>query len=149
MNIVKKKILEAQTNADIAALYMLEAEATEKFDDETLGKYYANILELALENLTDALESGKTFDMQNAQDLSTLRALYEYAIEHYSMQKYEDASALFEILSGLSNDNDFSSAMDIHIEATKSKKSLEDFLDNVCDVDAVVKKGTFYLSEFK
>ncbi len=149
MNIVKKKILEAQTSGDIAALYMLEAEATEKFDDETLSKYYANILELALENLTDALESGKTFDMQNAQDFSTLRALYEYAIEHYSMNKYEDASALFEILSGLSNDNDFSSSMDMHVAATKAKRNIEDFIDNGCDVEAVVKKGTFYLSEFK
>ena len=108
---LKAKVLEAQKNADIASLYILEADAHENFDEETLQGFYANILDMALENLTNALESARKMDINEVQDFATLRALYEYAIEHYSAGDIADASALFEVLSGLSNDKAFSDAL--------------------------------------
>ena len=111
---LKEKILKAQEAADIAGLYVLENEANELFDEQTLVAYYANILELALENLTDALGSARKMDMTDVRDFATLRALYEYAIEHYSAGKASDAAALFEILAGLSNDEGFSNARGQH-----------------------------------
>jgi len=145
---LKTKILEAQKAADIASLYVLEQEAHKIFDEETLHGYYANILDLALEKLTDTLESHRTMDMNEVQDFATLRALYEYAMEHYSVGKASDAAALFEVLSGLSNDQKFSDAMKIHQAAASENLPLDDFLEKIADLQATERAGTFYVSRF-
>jgi len=145
---LKDKILEAQKNADIASLYVLEQDVHEKLDEETIGGFYANILDLALERLTDALEAPRKMDINEVQDFATIRALYEYAIEHYSAGQIADASALFEVLGGLTNDKKFSDALKLHTAASKENLSLDDFIDNIADVEATQKAGTFYISEF-
>ena len=146
---LKNKILKAQESADIASLYVLEQEAHEVFDEETLHGFYANILDLALEKLTDTLEAHKKMDMNEVQDFATVRALYEYAIEHYSAGKLSDASALFEVLSGITNDEKFSNALKFHWMASAENISLDDFLEKIADVDATHIARTFYLSEFQ
>lgn len=148
MNKLKEKILKAQETGDIASLYVLEQEAHELFDEETLSGYYANILELALENLTNALEAPRKMNIDEVQDFATLRALYEYAIEHYSAGKPEDAAALFEVLAGLSDDEAFKEAMKMHEKALKAKLTLDDFIEKVADIEATQEKGTFYISAF-
>ena len=145
---LKEKVLKGVDSGDIAALYILEAEAQELFDEQTLIAYYSNILELALENLTNGLEVMKRFDMGDVQDFSTLRALYEYAMEHYAQNQLHDAAALFEILSGLSSDEKFSSAMRVHMQATRAKMSLDDFLEQVADLEATQHFGSFYIASF-
>ena len=122
----------------------LENEASELFDEQTLVAYYANVLELALENLTDALGSARKMDMTDVRDFATLRALYEYAIEHYSAGKASDAAALFEILAGLSNDEGFSNAMRRHWHCAEHIRDLDD----AADLDATQRNGTFYISAF-
>ncbi|WP_434636393.1 hypothetical protein MLC35_07325 [Sulfurimonas sp. NW7] len=146
---LKEKILKAQQNGDIAALYVLEQQAHESFDEETLQGFYANILDLALEKLTETLEAHRAMDMNEVQDFATLRALYEYAIEHYSAGKTNDAAALFEVLSGLSNDEKFSNALKLHWIAAEEKISFDDFLDRIADLEATQRAGTFYISEFQ
>ncbi len=148
-DVLKQKILQAQAEGDIAALYVLEHEAHECFDERTLHAYYANILDLALERLTDVLSAPRTMDFDEVQDVATIRALYEYAIEHYSAAKLHDASALFEVLSGISSSEAFSEAMQQHVNAANSSMSLDDFLETVADVDATQQSGTFYISRFK
>ena len=145
---LKAKVLKAHEETDIASLYILEQEAHELFDEETLQGFYANILDMALENLTNTLEAHRKMDMGEVQDFATLRALYEYAIEHYSAGDIQDASALFEVLSGLSNDTKFSSALKFHTIASKEKLTLDDFIQNIADIDATQNAGTFYISEF-
>jgi hypothetical protein len=146
---LKEKVLKAQQDGDIAALYVLEQQAHDTFNEETLQGFYANILDLALERLTQTLEQHIKMDMNEVQDFATLRALYEYAIEHYSAGELNDAAALFEVLSGLSNDEKFSSAMKLHWIAAQEKISLDDFIDRIADIDATQRNGTFYISEFK
>lgn len=145
---LKTKVLESQQNSDIASLYVMEQEAHEVFDEDTLHGFYANILDLALEKLTDTLEAHRVMDMNEVQDFATIRALYEYAIEHYSAGQIKDASALFEVLSGLSNDDKFSSALKFHWIASKENLSLDDFISNIADIDATESAGTFYISCF-
>jgi hypothetical protein len=146
---LKQKIFKAQSEGDIASLYVLEQEAHESFDEEMLHAYYANILDLALERLTDALEGPRKMDFNEVQDFATIRALYEYAIEHYSAQKLSDASALFEVLSGISNSQEFGAAMKIHVKAANASVSLDDFIQKIADVDATQECGTFYISKFQ
>lgn len=145
---LKAEVLKAQQNSDIASLYILEQRAHDIFDEDTIQGFYANILDLALERLTDTLEAHRVMDMNEVQDFATLRALYEYAIEHYSAGKTSDASALFEVLSGLSNDKEFSSALKFHWIASKENISLDDFISNIADIEATQDAGTFYISRF-
>jgi len=146
---LKEKVLKAQQEGSIAGLYVLEAQAQDAFDEQELVAYYANILDLALENLTDALESARQMDISEVEDFATLRALYEYAMEHYSAGKKTDASALFEILSGLSSDKTFSNAMKMHQAGADSGMSIEAFIEKIGDVDATHLAGNFYISDFK
>jgi len=145
---LKTKVLKAQQESDIASLYVLEQEAHEVFDEATIQGFYANILDLALEKLTDTLESHRKMDMTEVQDFATVRALYEYAMEHYSAGEPKDAAALFEVLSGLSNDKKFSKAMQLHWIAAAEKMSLDDFMSKIADMDMTQTKGTFYISVF-
>ena len=145
---LKAKVLEAQTASDIASLYMLESQAHELFDEDTLQGFYANILDMALERLTNTLEAHRRMDMNEVQDFATVRALYEYGMEHYSAGAISDASALFEVLSGLSNDDKFSDALKFHWIASKENISLDDFMSKIADIDATQNAGTFYISVF-
>ncbi|MBV5348787.1 MAG: hypothetical protein Q8R58_01330 [Sulfuricurvum sp.] len=149
MNELKEKIHQAQSEGDIASLYVLEAQAHEMFDDDTLMAYYANILDLALERLTNALENLERLDMNEVQDFATLRALYEYAVEHYSAGSATDASALFEVIGGLSEDESFNEAMKIHRSACDTKIPFDDFIEEYVDMNAVQESGKFYISFFK
>ena len=146
---LKAKILKAQEAADIAGLYVLESEANERFDEQTLIAYYANILELALENLTDALGTARKMQMADVKDFATLRALYEYAVEHYSAGKTYDAAALFEILAGLTDDARFSNAMNRHRECAERLQDFDRFLEEAADLDETQRNGTFFISAFK
>ncbi len=146
---LKQQILELFKEGDIATLYSLEAQAHEVFDEETLHGYYANILDLALERLTDILESHTQLDMSNVQDFATLRALYEYGIEHYSAEDTTSAAALFEVLSGISNDTSFSNALSIHQKAAQQGIPLDTFLELYADITKTQESGSFYINHFK
>jgi len=145
---LKEKIYKAQSEGDIASLYVLEAQAHEKFDEDTLMAYYANILDVALERLTNALENLERLDINEVQDFATLRALYEYAIEHYSAGSVTDASALFEVLGGLSDDEPFSTAMKIHRAACDAVIPFDDFIEQYVDMKGTQDSGKFYISVF-
>ncbi|RUM63854.1 MAG: hypothetical protein DSZ04_03860 [Sulfurimonas sp.] len=145
---LKTKVLKAQQESDIASLYVLEQKAHEVFDEDTIAGFYASILDLALEKLTDTLESHRKMDMSEVQDFATVRALYEYAMEHYSAGEPKDASALFEVLSGLTNDKNFAKALKFHWIASAAKMSLDDFMSKIADIDMTQTKGTFYISAF-
>ncbi len=149
MQELKDKIFQAQSEGDIASLYVLEAQAHETFDEDTLMAFYANILDLALERMTNALENLEKLDMNEVQDFATLRALYEYAIEHYSAGSAHDASALFEVIGGISNDEPFSEAMSVHRAACDAKIPFDDFIDEYVDMNATQNGGKFYISFFK
>lgn len=149
MDELKAKVYKAQSEGDIASLYVLEAQAHEIFDEDTLMAFYANILDLALERMTNALENMERLDMNEVQDFATLRALYEYAIEHYSAGSAHDASALFEVIGGLSKDEPFNAAMKIHQAACDAKIPFDDFIEEYVDMNATQNGGKFYISYFK
>jgi len=148
MDKLEKRILKAQNEADIATLYVLEKDIAEVFDEERLQVFYANILDLALERLTDILESHRKIDFSDVQDFATIRALYEYALEHYTGGELSDAAALFEVLSGISSDEKFSLSLKIHAICAQEKMNFDDFLSNIADLDVTQRNQTFYISAF-
>jgi len=145
---LKERVLKAQSESAIASLYVLEQEAHEVFDEATLQGFYANILDLALERLTDTLQAHRKMDMSEVQDFATTRALYEYAMEHYSAGQISDASALFEVLSGMTNDDKFSWSLKLHWLAAAENIKLDDFMSKMADIQVTQGNGTFYISGF-
>jgi hypothetical protein len=145
---LKQEILQAVSEGDIAKLYMMEQKANDIFNENEVSGYYKNILDLALERLTDILEAKRKANMQDVQDFSTIRALYEYAMEHYHAGKKTDAAALFEILSGISDDETFSKSLKVHTASARKGISLDDFLEKYADLDATQRSGNFYICEF-
>lgn len=145
---LKAKALQAQSKGDIASLYVLEQRAQESFDEDTLSDFYTQILDIALERLTETLESHRKMDLSEVQDFATARALYEYAMEHYSAMQISDAAALFEVLSGITADESFSRSLKFHWVAAAEGLSLDDFLYKIADLEETQKRGTFYISAF-
>jgi len=145
---LKKDILEFVSKGEIAKLYMQEQKAQDLLDENELIGYYKNILDLALERLTDILESHKKVSLNEVDDFATIRALYEYAMEHYHAGKLNDASALFEVIGGIVDDEKFSKAMKIHTKATQNKIDLDTFLDEYADMEMVQKNGNFYIGDW-
>jgi hypothetical protein len=148
MNDIKAEVYKAQEEGDIAKLYMLEQRAQDELTENEVMRYYSNILELALERLTEVLEKAIKLDVNDVQDFATLRALYEYAVEHYSAGSVHDASALFEILSELSNSKEFGDAMKIHQKSADAKISIDEFINEIADIEKTQNNGTFYVSAF-
>jgi uncharacterized protein YfkK (UPF0435 family) len=145
---LKQKILEAMQKGDIASLYMLEQEAYDTLKEEELIGYYKNILDLALEKLTDTLEAKTQLDMTDVQNFATIRALYEYAMEHYHAGKINDAAALFEVLSGITTDKAFTKAMHYHTCIAQNNIDLDTFLEQYADMSLVEQNGNFYIADF-
>ncbi len=146
MDELKDKIKKAQEEGSIASLFTLESRVLDCRCDELVADYYAMVLDIAMENLTDALENIKVFDMSNVEDFATLKALYEYALEHFSEKNYQDGSALFEMIGGMCDDESFKESMKAHKIACDRELDIDDFLSNYADIDLVDK---FYINQFK
>jgi len=144
---VREKSIEAVHEGDLKALYELVETHHAELTDEIEQGLYGNILDLALELLTNTLEIEAKLSLEKTQEKYTLRALYEYAISHYSAGQFLDAKALFEVLEGTAKEEKFVNAMKIHALACGEKIDIDDFLDNYCEVKE--KMDDFYIKEFK
>ena len=144
---VREKSIEAVHNGDIKALYELVETHHEELNDDIEQGLYGNILELSLELLTNALESQSKLSLKDEQQKYTLRALYEYAISHYSSKHFADAKALFEVLEGTAEEKDFIESMQIHAAAAAQEIDIDSFIDDFCIVNE--KLDDFYIKSFQ
>lgn len=144
---VREKSIEAVHNGDIKALYTLVETHHEELNDDIEQGLYGNILELSLELLTNALESKSKLSLKDEQQRYTLRALYEYAISHYSSQHFSDAKALFEVLEGTAKEKNFIDSMKIHAAAAANEIDIDSFIDDFCIVNE--KLDDFYIKDFQ
>ncbi|PHR57860.1 MAG: hypothetical protein COA44_05150 [Arcobacter sp.] len=144
---IREKSIEAVHNGDIKALYALVETHNDELNDDIEQGLYGNILELALELLTNALESKDKLSLKDEQQRYTLRALYEYAISHYSSKHFYDAKALFEVLEGTAKEKNFIDSMKIHAAAAGKEIDIDSFIDDFCIVNE--KLDDFYIKEFQ
>lgn len=144
---IREKSIEAVHHGDIKGLYALLEENHSELNDEIEQGLYGNILEIALELLTNALESKSKLSLEDDQQRYTLRALYEYAISHYSAERFEEAKALFEVLEGTAEQDEFINSMKIHAAAAASHIDIDTFIDTYTELND--KLDDFYIKEFK
>lgn len=131
---------------DVLDTYLL----IEKGSDELINKLYENILELALDKLSHKLQNRETCSLDNDEEHITLRAIYEYAIEHYSTDRLSEASELFLMLSILTENRTFTGAMQIHLVATLKGINFDKFLDDFVDMDMMDNSDeSYFLLYFK
>ena len=143
---IRERSIEAVHNGDIKALYDLIETHHKELNDDIEQGLYGNILELSLELLTNALETKVKLSLKDEQQKYTLRALYEYAISHYSSKRFADAKALFEVLEGTAEEKNFIESMEIHAASAGSEIEIDDFIDEYCVVNE--KMDDFYIKEF-
>jgi hypothetical protein len=149
---LQKRETEALEEQNILKLYdVLDTYLLlEKGSDEQINRLYENILELALDKLSYKLQSRETCSLDNDEEHITLRAIYEYAIEHYSSGKLHEASELFLMLSILTENRTFIGAMQIHLVATLKNISFDDFLDEFVDIDMMDEQNeSFFMLYFR
>ncbi len=144
---IRERSIEAVHHGDIKALYEIVETHHDALNEDLEQGLYGNILELALELLTNALESQAKLSLENEQEYFTLRALYEYAISHYTSKRYEDTKALFEVLEGTALEDEFIESMQIHASAAALHIDIDSFIDDYCEVND--KLDDFYIKSFK
>ena len=142
---------EAKRDRDIIRLYdVLDTLiALEKSDKSRINSIYNLILEIALNSLHSKLESESLFDLDNEYDHYTLRAIYEYGIDHYSHSRFDEAKEIFILLSIVNENPVFKGAMQIHLVAILKKIPFNEFLEKFVDMEAMESKNeSFFILYF-
>ena len=83
------------------------------------------------------LSTGKSFDMNDTEDIATARAIYEHGIQRYSENDKKGAKEIFLVLNYTIDHADLKDAMMVHAAAVMAGKSFEDFIENLVDVEGV------------
>jgi len=118
--------------------------------EERINNIYQNILEVALENLAGKLEQKNLFALDNEEELYTLRALYEYAINHYSNNDFKGASELFFMLNVLVEDSTIRFSMQLHAIGAAEHISFDEFVEKFIDLDALKDdEGAIFMDRYK
>ena len=152
---VTQKLNELEENAlntqKLTDLYeVLDLLSGTESDESRVNNIYQNILEIALELFASKLESKETLNLNDEEELYTLRALYEYAINHYSNNDFKGASELFLMLSILTDDATLIFSMQLHAISSAENIKFEDFVDRFIDLEALQNdEGAIFMDRFK
>jgi len=151
----EQKLNELEANAfkseQLTNLYeVLDILSGTDSNEERINKIYQSILEIALEHLANKLEAKETFKLEDENELYTLRALYEYAINHYSNNDYKGASELFLMLSILTEEPSIKFTMQLHAVASAEHLKFEDFVDTYIDIETLQNdENAIFMDRFK
>jgi hypothetical protein len=147
---LERRESEALESGDIIQLYdvldsymMIDAGS-----EEQISRLYEMILDKALDRLAGKLESGDLCNLDDQSEETTLRALYEYAIENYSSGRYHEASELFMMLSILTDEPTFKGAMQIHLVATLKEIDFDEFLNSFVDIEMINSSESHFMLYF-
>ncbi len=137
---------------DVAAMYeVLDTAVMLDLPAERLNRIYTEILQTVFDRLAEKLTSESFFDLSDRQDLYTLRGIYEHGIERYSENDFKGAKEIFLIIHHTADDERLSEAMMPHIAAAASRMPLDDFIDELVDVENPNESETygFFLTNFR
>ncbi len=137
---------------DVAAMYeVLDTAVMLDLSAERLNRLYTEILQTVFDRLAEKLTAESFFDVAKREDLFTLRGIYEHGIERYSENDFKGAKEIFLIIHHTAADETISRAMMPHIAAAASKMPLDDFIDELVDVENPNESETygFFLTNFK
>ncbi|MCK5850212.1 MAG: hypothetical protein KAH23_04795 [Kiritimatiellae bacterium] len=110
--------------------------AIEASEDE-INDIFTFIVNQAFDILAENLVEERGFDINNLEELATVRAIYEHAIQRYSENDIKGAKEIFLILHYTLGDTELKEVMMIHACAVMAGHSFEDFVNNLADTSSV------------
>lgn len=135
---IKKLEEECKAEQSIAKGYqLLDAQLIIEAPEEEINEIFTFIVNSAFDRLAENLTIGKSFDMTDAEDLATARAIYEHAIQRYSENDMKGAKEMFLVLHHTVGHEELKDAMMVHACVVMSGKSFDEFIEQIVDVDAV------------
>ncbi len=142
--------VKSQKSIDKAYKLLGTKLAIEANQDE-IDELFTFIVNQAFDVLADYLIQHKGFNLNNPEELSTARAIYEHGIQRYSENDIKGAKEIFLVLHHTIEDNELKDAMMIHACAVMAGHSFDSFIDNLADTSSIDENDptAFFIKEFK
>lgn len=135
---IKRLEVECKEEQSIAKGYqLLDAQLIIEAPEDEINEIFTFIVNNAFDRLSEKLTSSQNFNLQDAEDLATARAIYEHGIQRYSENDKKGAKEIFLVLNYTIEHDELKDAMMVHAAAVMAGHSFEDFIENLVDVSAV------------
>ena len=135
---IKRLEEECKVEQSIAKGYqLLDAQLIIEAPEDDINEIFTFIVNAAFDRLAENLTTSKSFDMQDAEDMATARAIYEHGIQRYSENDKKGAKEIFLVLNYTISHADLKDALMIHAAAVMAGHSFEEFIENLVDVSGV------------
>jgi hypothetical protein len=135
---IKRLEVECKEEQSIAKGYqLLDAQLIIEAPEDDINEIFTFIVNNAFDRLAQKLTDSKSFDMNDAEDMATARAIYEHGIQRYSENDKKGAKEIFLVLNYTIDHEELKDAMMVHAAAVMAGHSFEDFIENLVDVSAV------------
>lgn len=151
LNYLESTRVAAIDSEDIAALYeVLDTMLVLDLDEQKMNSVYENILKISFERVEDILNKNKMLSLDSTE-LYYIRSFYEHAIEKWSLNNFDGAKELFFVLLNIIDDEALSNSLKVHLIASYKELTLEDFYEELVDLDAVPtdEKYGYFIMNFK
>jgi len=116
---------------------LLDAQLIIEAPEDEINEIFTFIVNNAFDRLAEKLSTSQTFDMNDAEDMATARAIYEHGIQRYSENDKKGAKEIFLVLNYTIDHAGLKDAMMVHAAAVMAGHSFDDFIENLVDVSAV------------
>ena len=135
---IKRLEEECKAEQSIAKGYqLLDAQLIIEAPEDEINEIFTFIVNNAFDRLAQKLNDSQNFDMSDAEDLATARAIYEHGIQRYSENDKKGAKEIFLVLHYTIDNDDLKDAMMVHACAVMAGHSFDDFIENLVDVEGV------------
>jgi len=135
---IKRLEVECKEEQSIAKGYqLLDAQLIIEASEDDINEIFTFIVNNAFDRLAQKLTDSKSFDMNDAEDMATARAIYEHGIQRYSENDKKGAKEIFLVLNYTIDHEELKDAMMVHAAAVMAGHSFEDFIENLVDVSGV------------
>lgn len=135
---IKRLEEECKKEESIAKGYqLLDAQLLLEAPEDKINEIFTFIVNHAFDRLSEYLVEKKSFDMTNAEELATARAIYEHGIQRYSENDKKGAKEIFLVLYHTINHDELKDAMMIHACVVMAGKTFDEFIETVVDTEGV------------
>jgi len=135
---IKKLEVECKEEQSIAKGYqLLDAQLIIEAPEDEINEIFTFIVNNAFDRLAEKLSTSKDFNMTDAEDMATARAIYEHGIQRYSENDKKGAKEIFLVLNYTIDHAELKDAMMIHAAAVMAGHTFDDFIENLVDVSSV------------
>ncbi|CAA6810127.1 MAG: Unknown protein [uncultured Sulfurovum sp.] len=135
---IKRLETECKEEQSIAKGYqLLDAQLIIEAPEDEINEIFTFIVNNAFDRLAEKLTSSQNFNLEDAEDLATARAIYEHGIQRYSEKDTKGAKEIFLVLNYTIDHVELKDAMMVHAAAVMAGHSFEDFIENLVDVSGV------------